>query len=976
MNFCIYMITTTIITIFFLIPLSSLSCSVTIRITSFSSCSPNLMTSLFVDDNSDPESAHNEYVISLDSKNAYNGANEIEIPSNPPGEAIETAEETQEPDDPPEAGNSLDYVQLASIMKDFHTSDPIFAEIPEYMIAIIKELLESDFLLVLGRGLGLAQLVRTFLLKVKQCAPHALVLVLGNHEEENADFLTEEDQASESIGFNVTAPKRIRMYNRGGIYRITAPIAVVDILTKVLEPLNVSGLVISHAERISENSPAAFAIKLLKQRNPHMFVKAFSEAPERLVMPPALPIRLRILQVPTIMLWPRFHLLVDRSLPKLEVDEIIVEQPESVRRQQALLSELFQQVLSDIKRRVPHLDVDYLAPALGAQQQHPLANPNTTHESTTVDSVLATPDLAFKIRGALQGVWHQLSREGKRSVHALGTLAQLQHTLTQHDAVQFREELELCCKDSDQPWVDLPATDLLVSEARTAAVLSRVPAKFTYLMEILKGIENGQRVLIVCSSAKTVLELMEYLEFGPPNDQNEDRLALIEAELRKKDEEEAQKRDQKRKEQINAGRPGRRRVRGAKAHQVSRENEYNTQPKQEIDEVEVREIIPKRNHKDEEEEDLVGTVSKRRNVADHISQLGRLDITLSTFRSHNLTAINPQHVILMDPNLQFTRELERYSAQLHISQGINPLHVYFMYYQRSVEELQYLTTMRREKDAFTKLIREKGLMPMVFSDENEHADHFDTETRIVRPTETASGVAGAAKRTYATTQSHRVVVDAREFRSALPYFIWQQRMEVIPLTLLVGDYVLTPELVVERKSLADLVGSFRNGRLYEQCESMLKYYKIAVLLIEFDGPSHFSMEPFREIRSRASNDIQREIQDNLSALLIRFPKLRLIWASSPLHTAQIFRGLKEAELEPEPAECAMAGKSVLYESLALSMLESLPGITATNAHLLAGIASTMKEVAMLSEEQLIKSLGIENGRRLYRFITRETEQSI
>lgn len=933
------------------------------------------MSGLFVDDNSEPESPQNEDIISLDSQHTNNDNSEINASLNPPEQPIDTPDETQEPDDdPPRAEESLDYVQLASIMKDFHTSDPIFADLPEYMIAIIKELLESDFLLVLGRGLGLAQLVRTFLLKVKQCAPRALVLVLGNHEEENADFLNEEDKASESIGFNVTAPKRIRMYNRGGIYRITAPIAVVDILTKVLEPLNVSGLVISNAERIGENSPAAFAIKLLKQRNPHMFIKAFSESPERLVMQPPLPIRLRVLQVPTIMLWPRFHLLIDRSLPKLEVEEIIVEQPDSVRRQQALLSELFQQVLSDIKRRVPHLDVDYLSPALGAQQQHPLANPDTSHDSTTVDSVLATPDLAFKIRGALQGVWHQLSREGKRSVHALGTLAQLQHTLTQHDAVQFREELELCCKDSDQPWVDLPATDLLVSEARTAAVLNRVPAKFTYLLEILKGIDKGERVLILCSSAKTVLELMEYLEYGPPSDQNEDRLALIEAELRKKDEEEARVREQKRKEQINAGRPGRRRVRGAKAPQVSREHDLATQPKKEIDEVEVIEVTPKRTYSATENESIPDTDSKRRNLSDHASQLGRLDITISTFRAHNLTAINPSHVILMDPNLQFTRELERYSAHLHVLHNKN-FHVYFMYYQRSVEELQYLTTMRREKDAFTKLIREKGLMPMVFSDDNEHGDHFDTGTRIVRPTESASGVAGAAKRTYATTQAHRVVVDAREFRSALPYFIWQQRMEVVPLTLLVGDYVLTPELVVERKSLADLVGSFRNGRLYEQCESMLKYYKIAVLLIEFDGPSHFSMEPFRDIRSRASNDIQREIQDNLSALLLRFPKLRLIWASSPLHTAQIFRGLKEAELEPEPAECAMAGKSVLYESLALSMLESLPGITASNAHLLAGMASTMTEVAMLSEDQLIKSLGAENGRKLYRFITTEMDQS-
>ena len=36
----------------------------------------------------------------------------------------------------------------------------------------------------------------------------------------------------------------------------------------------------------------------------------------------------------------------------------------------------------------------------------------------------------------------------------------------------------------------------------------------------------------------------------------------------------------------------------------------------------------------------------------------------------------------------------------------------------------------------------------------------------------------------------------------------------------VGDYILTPSIVVERKSLMDLIGSLRNGRLYTQLCSM------------------------------------------------------------------------------------------------------------------------------------------------------------
>jgi DNA excision repair protein ERCC-4 len=32
----------------------------------------------------------------------------------------------------------------------------------------------------------------------------------------------------------------------------------------------------------------------------------------------------------------------------------------------------------------------------------------------------------------------------------------------------------------------------------------------------------------------------------------------------------------------------------------------------------------------------------------------------------------------------------------------------------------------------------------------------------------------------------------------------------------VGDYILSPNICVERKSLSDLLGSFASGRLYQQ----------------------------------------------------------------------------------------------------------------------------------------------------------------
>ena len=50
-------------------------------------------------------------------------------------------------------------------------------------------------------------------------------------------------------------------------------------------------------------------------------------------------------------------------------------------------------------------------------------------------------------------------------------------------------------------------------------------------------------------------------------------------------------------------------------------------------------------------------------------------------------------------------------------------------------------------------------------------------------------------------------MDMREFRSELPSILHKRGIRVDPVTLEVGDYILTPEICVERKSISDLIGS-------------------------------------------------------------------------------------------------------------------------------------------------------------------------
>lgn len=72
---------------------------------------------------------------------------------------------------------------------------------------------------------------------------------------------------------------------------------------------------------------------------------------------------------------------------------------------------------------------------------------------------------------------------------------------------------------------------------------------------------------------------------------------------------------------------------------------------------------------------------------------------------HVLEEVRPRYVIMYEPDAAFIRRVEVYRSS-HEDRNVR---VYFMYYGGSVEEQRYLSAVRREKDAFTRLIKEKGV---------------------------------------------------------------------------------------------------------------------------------------------------------------------------------------------------------------------------------------------------------------------------
>ncbi|KAK2724738.1 hypothetical protein QYM36_001283 [Artemia franciscana] len=75
-----------------------------------------------------------------------------------------------------------------------------------------------------------------------------------------------------------------------------------------------------------------------------------------------------------------------------------------------------------------------------------------------------------------------------------------------------------------------------------------------------------------------------------------------------------------------------------------------------------------------------------------------------------LYTYKPDTIIMYDADLSFVRQVEVYQA----TNCEIPVRVYFMIYNGSSEEQSYLTTLRREKEAYEMLIKEKAVCCLLF----------------------------------------------------------------------------------------------------------------------------------------------------------------------------------------------------------------------------------------------------------------------
>jgi DNA excision repair protein ERCC-4 len=160
----------------------------------------------------------------------------------------------------------------------------------------------------------------------------------------------------------------------------------------------------------------------------------------------------------------------------------------------------------------------------------------------------------------------------------------------------------------------------------------------------------------------------------------------------------------------------------------------------------------------------------------------------------------------------------------------------------------------------------------------------------------------------------RIIVDERERKSGIPELLKSVGLNVEMKTLLIGDYIVAPETVVERKSIRDLMSSVFDGRLFDQCSRLKEHFEHPILLVE------------------GNVDEIEDITDNplifygaISTVALDF-KIPIIPTPNATHTAKLLVSMCSKKDSPKGPFLKKIKKSSNLQKQQLSVLCSLPGI--------------------------------------------------
>ncbi|XP_017045887.1 DNA repair endonuclease XPF [Drosophila ficusphila] len=864
----------------------------------------------------------------------------------------------------------------------------------EYEKQMFLDLVTADGLLVCAKGLSYERVLINILKAYSDSGNLVLVINSSDWEEQYYKSKVEQKYVHEVAN---TATERERVYVEGGLQFISTRILVVDLLKQRIPIELISGIIVLRAHTIIESCQEAFALRLYRQKNKTGFVKAFSSSPEAFTIGYSHVERtMRNLFVKHLYIWPRFHATVRGALQPWQTQTIELHVPlsESMTSIQSHILDIMNFLVREIKRINRTVDMD----------------------AVTVENCV-TKKFHKILQAQLDCIWHQLNSQTKLIVADLKILRSLMISTMYHDAVSAYALMKRYRSTeyalSNSGWTLLDAAEQIFKLSRQRVFNGQQEfepepcPKWQALTDLLTQDIPGDmrrcrrseqpKVLILCQDARTCFQLKQYLTQGGP------RFLLQQAlhhevpvgKLSDKYTKEGQSKaavpsegavtkKEALKEEVSGSQPPPAGL--DELAQLLSESDADGQHFEEsymltmTQPVEQNALLDIKSDPDSSIFEAIPDLEQFDVTAALATVPHQPHICLQTFKTeregsmaleHVLEQLQPHYVVMYNTNVTAIRQLEVFEARRRLPPA-ERMKVYFLIHARTVEEQAYLTSLRREKAAFELIIETKSKMviPEYQDGKTDEAfllfKNYDDELAG----ENAKSRKAGGQEPPVSKETPKVIVDMREFRSDLPCLIHKRGLEVLPLTITIGDYILTPDVCVERKSISDLIGSLNSGRLYNQCVQMQRHYAKPILLIEFDQNKPFHLQG-KFMLSQQTSMANADIVQKLQLLTLHFPKLRLIWSPSPYATAQLFEELKLGKAEPDPQKAVALGSNdptegeqLHFNSGVYDFLLRLPGVHTRNIHGLLRKGGSLRQLLLRSQKELEELLQSQESAKL------------
>lgn len=191
-----------------------------------------------------------------------------------------------------------------------------------------------------------------------------------------------------------------------------------------------------------------------------------------------------------------------------------------------------------------------------------------------------------------------------------------------------------------------------------------------------------------------------------------------------------------------------------------------------------------------------------------------------------------------------------------------------------------------------------------------------------------------------------VFADTREGNSNVIRHLSEMEIDVKVQAMAVGDYQVSDEVVIERKTANDFVDSIVDKRLFKQARSLMEEFKRPLIILEGDDLYNGMINP-------------NAIRGSIASIALDFG-ISIIPTRNAQDTAAMIKriAIREQSGEKTPIQIRTDKKPVNLWEQQLFIIESLPNIGPVNAKNLLEHFGTVANIINASESQLQEVEGI------------------